>query len=161
MKNLLNAAFFVVSLLIIAIPEVQAQQAYSPYPQMPAYQMAPAVYQQPQQAYYQQMPAQPVYQQPVNMMPPIEAQQPMMQYQAPRSRPNPQQYNNFDASTSNTVSPYDQQELALKESKMLQELENIKNTRDTGSYRQMDASTPDDDYSAQATDGFISRGAPK
>ncbi|MBZ0188457.1 MAG: hypothetical protein K8F91_19570 [Candidatus Obscuribacterales bacterium] len=53
----------------------------------------------------------------------------------------------FEATESKALSPYEQQEMALKESRMLQELEDMKKHRENDeSYRHSDQSTP---YDAQ------------
>lgn len=64
----------------------------------------------------------------------------------PYYQPNMQaQTQGFDATEGNALSPYEQQELALKESRMLQELDDMKRRREMDeSYRNADQSSPAD-----------------
>ena len=166
MKFQITAAFMAASLLLLVLP-ANAQQAYNPqgmpvavnyngYQPMPVvpmqqnmgYQPMPVVPMQ-QNMGYQPMPVVPMqqnmgYQQSVGI-----PAQPVTQYyrggqmnqpslnQIPAGNIAQQQTSQSRVSTS--PSPYEQQELALKESKMLQELENIKKSQgDAETYRKLD-----------------------
>lgn len=142
-------------------------QAYQPvYQANPAYgqpYVQPVVYQQnmaqPQNMIYHQPQAmvtnqQPNYQQPqvmptssqINYQKPQIARQPISYADSQTSQGYPQDedaaLNNdpdsYNTTSSNSMSPYEQQELALKEAKMLQQLEDMKHSRDNSeSFRKM------------------------
>jgi len=146
MKNLFLALLSGAFTLILTAAPAKAQQYQAPYQAYPAYaynpgapmppvQMPPAQYQYQPQAPapmpqymppmqpMQSMQAQPM--QPVQQMPPIQAK-----------RASGVDQDHYET-TSSTMSPYEQQELALKEAKMIRELESMKESREmTESFRQ-------------------------
>lgn len=150
MKNLFLALLSGAFTLILTAAPAKAQQYQVPYQPYPAYAyntaapMPPAQYQYQPQAPapmpqymppmqpMQSMQAPPI--QPMQPMQPMQSMQPMQQMQAKRaSAVDQDQYE----TTSSTMSPYEQQELALKEAKMIRELESMKESREmTESFRQ-------------------------
>ena len=125
MKNLFVALLFgAFTLLLLAQGGAQAQQYQAPYQAYPYGYGAP-------------MPMQYQYQAPVQQyMPPMQSMQapPMQPMQAGRASSIDHDQHQ---TTSSTMSPYEQQELALKEAKMIRELESMKESREmTESFRQ-------------------------
>ena len=149
MKNLFLALLSGAFTLLLTAAPAKAQQYQAPYQPYPAYAYntgapMPPVQMPPMQYQYQpQAPApMPQYMPPMQPMQsmqappiqPIQPMQPMQQMQAKRaSAVDQDQYE----TTSSTMSPYEQQELALKEAKMIRELESMKESREmTESFRQ-------------------------
>lgn len=121
--------------MLFSLP-AYGQQAYQPYPapqpyQIPGYQpyVQPVAYQVPVQIQPMGYPPQPIpgqyYQNPqfAGNPAPVNQNQ-FIQNQKPANQ------NNYNTTSSNSMSPYEQQELALKEARMLQDLENMKESRE-------------------------------
>ena len=151
MKNLFLALLSGAFTLILTAAPAKAQQYQVPYQPYPAYAYNTAAPMPPAQYQYQpQAPApMPQYMPP---MQPMQSMQPMQQMQAKRaSAVDQDQYE----TTSSTMSPYEQQELALKEAKMIRELESMKESREmTESFRQS-ADTDRDRTSSIQEEGYL------
>lgn len=156
MKNLLAATFYVAFALVFALP-VEAQygqpayqpgqpvyQGSMPYQAAPGYPMPVA---QPVNYYPVPVQAMPAMQglpvmQPVQSMQPVQPVIPMQPVQpfAQKPAPGPNVNANSGSYETNTLSPYEQQELALKEAKMIRELESMEKSREMSeSFRQSDS----------------------
>ena len=174
--------------LATQVPNQQAQAApvnYNPYQPapmqpgpgyspMPVNQMPPPVGYQPVQAMpmqqnmgYQPSPYVPVQQNMGYQYNAVIPAQPVTQYYQENSQPagnqnfvsNPAQSggNDYQSETS-SPSPYEQQELALKESKMLRELENIKHSRDDSeTFRQLDNFGFGEEGGQTSQQGYVSK----
>lgn len=135
MKNLFLALLSGAFTLILTAAPAKAQQYQVPYQPYPAYAYNTAAPMPPAQYQYQPQAAAPMPQ----YMAPMQPMQPMPPMQPPpiqAKRASAVDQDQYET-TSSTMSPYEQQELALKEAKMIRELESMKESREmTESFRQ-------------------------
>ncbi len=157
MKNLfaalLSGAF---TLLLVAQGGAQAQQYQAPYQAYPGYGYGAPMPMQPMQPmqYQYQAPAPAPVQQYLPPMQSMQAppMQPMQPMQERRASSIDQDQNE---TTSSTMSPYEQQELALKEAKMIRELESMKESREMSESFRQSADTDGTRSSSIQEEGYL------